>query len=1139
MHVAVALGTAVGTAALGGALLVGDSMRGSLRARALERLGRIECAMIADRFVHAELATQVAADPEFAHSGATLCPALLLRGSVAHAGTGRRANRVTLLGVDERFDEFSAGDPPAPSFTPPDDRSVVLNETLAAEIGAAVGDDVLVRLGRPGDVPTELLLGRRDETVASLRLTVSAIVPASGLGVFAVSPQQRPPLNAYLAPAALQRAAQQRGQINALFVGADGGNSAGRSIIATGALESALAAHLSLDDVGLRLRVDDQRAYISLESGRMLIEPAVAAAAESLGDAVGARPAPIITYLANTIELAGPVHRKDSLPIPYSVVAAVPQGDQWPGPPLSLIDGTPAPPLSHGEILLNEWAATALGANVGDKVGLSYYVTAPGGQLQTENATFALRGIVALTGPAADPGFTPEYRGITDVQRLSDWEPPFPVDLSLIRREDEAYWDEQRTTPKAFVGLDDGLRLWAREAERFGRWTAIRYYPARGGAPPPPPDAPSALAARVERELLSRLSPAAVGLNILPLRADALRAGAGSTDFGGLFIGLSLFLIASAAMLVALLYRLGVERRAGEIGLLLALGHRPRTVSRMFLGEGAIVAALGAAVGACAAVGYGWLMLAGLRTWWSAAVSAPFLRLYVSPVSLGAGVAAGFLVALLSITWSLRGLARQAPRALLAGAVAGDGRGRRRRRLGPWIAAGSAICAVIALLASRSADSAARAGAFFGSGAALLVAALALIAVWTGRTYVAPVAAGRLALVRLGTRNARRSPGRTLLTCGLIASATFVIAAIGAFRVESSEDALRRDGGGGGYALLGEADVPLQYDPDSAAGRRALGFSQEDEKQLAEVRFAALRLREGDETSCLNLYLPKQPRLLGAPAEFVRRGGFSFSASLAESRDERENPWLLLERAGGDGVIPVIGDANSVMWQLHSGLGKEITITDQQGRPVRLRFVALLKGSVLQGELIVSEEALLRLFPSTSGYGYFLIEAPAARAADVESLLEERLSGFGFDTTSTLERLAALNAVQNTYLSTFQVLGGLGLVLGTLGLAAVQLRNIWERRRELAVLRALGYPRRALGRLVLSEHALLLLLGLGVGCVAASIAVSPQLVSAAGAAPWRSVGLTLAAVVVVGMLSGLIGLRTVNRAPLLKSLRSE
>ena len=63
----------------------------------------------------------------------------------------------------------------------------------------------------------------------------------------------------------------------------------------------------------------------------------------------------------------------------------------------------------------------------------------------------------------------------------------------------------------------------------------------------------------------------------------------------------------------------------------------------------------------------------------------------------------------------------------------------------------------------------------------------------------------------------------------------------------------------------------------------------------------------------------------------------------------------------------------------------------------------------------------------------------------------------GLIATPTRERVAAYQAVIGAYLSTFQLLGGLGLLLGVLGLAVVVLRGVWERLGELALLRAVGY----------------------------------------------------------------------------------
>ena len=88
--------------------------------------------------------------------------------------------------------------------------------------------------------------------------------------------------------------------------------------------------------------------------------------------------------------------------------------------------------------------------------------------------------------------------------------------------------------------------------------------------------------------------------------------------------------------------------------------------------------------------------------------------------------------------------------------------------------------------------------------------------------------------------------------------------------------------------------------------------------------------------------------------------------------------------------------------------------------------------------------------------------------------------------------------MQNTYLSTFQSLGALGLLLGTVGLAVVQLRSVLERRGELALMRAGGFRRGRLVRMVVWENAVLLLGGLAVGCVAAAVALIPQWAPQAG-----------------------------------------
>ena len=185
----------------------------------------------------------------------------------------------------------------------------------------------------------------------------------------------------------------------------------------------------------------------------------------------------------------------------------------------------------------------------------------------------------------------------------------------------------------------------------------------------------------------------------------------------------------------------------------------------------------------------------------------------------------------------------------------------------------------------------------------------------------------------------------------------------------------------------------------------------------------------------------------------------------------------------------------------------------------------------------MSEANFKRLFPGIPGQRFFLIDT--AQPAEVSAKLEERLSDYGFDAQDAGAKLAGFHQVENTFLSTFQALGALGLLLGTVGLAAVLLRNVLERRRELALLRATGYQPLHLAWLVLAENVLLLGCGLvtGVGC--ALVAIAPAFVARGGHVSVASLGLLLLAVLVTGLTASLVAVRAVLRAPLLAALRSE
>ncbi len=319
---------------------------------------------------------------------------------------------------------------------------------------------------------------------------------------------------------------------------------------------------------------------------------------------------------------------------------------------------------------------------------------------------------------------------------------------------------------------------------------------------------------------------------------------------------------------------------------------------------------------------------------------------------------------------------------------------------------------------------------------------------------------------------------------------------------------------------------------DTASGQRRARAAV---ALLEQVKVVAFRVQAGDDASCLNLYQPLRPRLLGVPLAFIEteQTGFLFAATMARTEAERANPWTLL--LPQETETPAFGEKNTVEWMLKSKLGGRITLPPDHA----LRIDGLLSDSVFQSSLLVSEPNFLRMYPGHEGYNYFLIQTPEGEENEVRRMLELAFADRGFQVTPTAERLNAYLAVENTYLTTFQALGALGLLLGSLGLAVVLLRGVWERRGELALLRALGFRHATLGWLILAENAFLLLVGLLAGTISALVAVTPHLLSSGGAIPWIHLLALLAGVVLVGLTAGALATVSTLRAPLILALRRE
>jgi putative ABC transport system permease protein len=1068
----VVLGVAVAVAVLAGALLVGASVRESLRQIALGRLGATEVVVTAPTFFRAALADDLKTPA---------APLIAFGGAVAHDESKRSAGRVMVYGIDERFGMFHGVE----GLTL-EGREAFISPALASELGAKDGDGITLRVARPTDIPLSTLQGRKEITGERIRLTVKRVLDRASLAEFSLAPSQGPVLAIYVPMSRLQRDLSLGERANVLLV-----KGVGDLFNPEDFLGNELKSAATLDDLGLRTRQGPGGATIVESRAGFITDPL----ADRIAEIAKSQATQVLTYVANSIRI------RDRA-IPYSTIAAVEGLD------VRSFGNDPRP------LFLNDWAAQDLGAEVGDTVTLDYFLWSDEDGLQTGSSEFTFAGVVPMNGMGGDQTLTPDYPGISDAADMTSWDPPFPVDLKRIRPKDEDYWDEHRAAPKALIPIAEGQRLWG---SRYGKVSSLRL---SGSAAI---DAQS-------------IEPATAGFSARHVRDEAAAAAQGTTDFGQYFLYFSFFLVVSALLLAYLFFAVGLEQRTQEVGLLAAVGFSPRAIRRNFIAEGAILAGIGAMIGAIAAVGYGAAIMYGLRTWWVGAVGTTELTLHVAPEWLAIGVTGALAAGVLAIWFGVRAMTRRSARSLLKGETEPRLKYARRRTL---IIAVTLIALGAALLIAGGLRAIDPTAGFFGAGGAWLVGSLCLTSyLLAGRRSSRPLGRGSRAMFRLGFRHASVRPARSILSLSLIAFACFVLVSVGAFRKDVNAAPNDRASGVGGYSLIAESVAPLMHSPNTRGGRDGLGLDTND-AIVSSTRVTRFRLRPGDETSCLTLYRPTNPRIVAPESAFFDEPRFSFASSMASTADEIANPWRLLNRTFDDGAISAVADQTTLMYVLHLGVGDDFVFTPEGHGEVRLRIVGALADSVLQSELIIGEQAFVRLFPRHEGYRVWMIETPANNAAEVTTHFEDRLSDFGMDVTSTHDRWASYHQVENTYLATFQALGSLGLLLGTIGLGAVLARNVLERRRELGLLSAVGYAPSNIRSMVLSEGMALVIGGLAIGTFCAVIAIVPALRDRAQSLPLGSLLTLVIGVIITGAIASLIAIKLTTRTPVVSAIKSE
>jgi ABC-type antimicrobial peptide transport system permease subunit len=1071
----------ISTAVLTGALIIGDSIRLSLGKLVETRLGNTRYAIVAgSRLVRSDLARDMGIKLKIPAS-----PLLTLQGIVINPETKDRINSGSVIGFDNSFQTVTGRVIPALGSD-----EALISENIARQLHLKKGDEFLLRVENASPIPINAPFAADVKPSMGIRLSVKNIVTDENMGRFSLRNNQATPFNVFVSLEFLNSKLNIAKRANVILLSDNFKNSHPKDM-----LDKALDNVWHAADAGLKIKDLEESGQYEVSSDRIFIEPSVSKGLFSLK----LPREEILTYLVNTI-------RHNTKQTPYSFVAAVSSSAFYKD-------------LQKDDIIVTEWLASDLDVSIGDSITLDYYIIGPLRTLIEKSKRFIVKKVLPTHDNYVNGTLMPDFPGLADAGNCRDWNTSIPIDLKKIRDKDEKFWNEYKGTPKAFISIQAGQELWGNQ---FGNLTAIRF------------NKKDISLSDLQNIIEQKIKPRDLGIGIVPVQEIGLQAANNGVDFGELFLSLSFFIIAAGILLTILIYALNTDSRSRETAILSGLGFNKKKIIQMRLTESAVIILLGGVFGSALGILYNYGLLAGLNSVWHDAVRTNNLTVFVLPSTLSTGAITGVVISLISIYLvTLRKLKQ--PVAVI---VKGDGYKKpfkpRRFILSKLLAfvgiIGGCLLASISVIISAYEN----ATLFLSAGGLFLTGTTALIVYLIKKPAKnQKVLPGYL---HLALKNAGRNVARSITVVLVLGIGTFSIILTGAYQKTFYGTENIPKSGTGGYALWAETALPVPFDLNSETGKSNL--IGDDIKISGNVHLHQLQSLQGDDASCLNLNQVHNPRIIGVdPEEFDKRGSFSFVALCKNIN--KEHPWLALNNSGYSKVFPAYADQTVIQYGLKKSIGDTLTYLNEQGDRIRFRLCGGLDNSIFQGSLLISAKIFQNQFPSAGGSKIILIDAPQSEQKEISELLSSSLIDFGIDITPAPTRLAEFDSVENTYLTVFMALGGLGFIIGTFGLGIMLFRNMLERRGELSLLITIGYKKQQIFRLVLTENILLLVSGIFCGALSAFIGILPSLLSPSFTIHIAFLGILILFVLIIGLLWIIFLTKHALKGSLIEALREE
>jgi ABC-type antimicrobial peptide transport system permease subunit len=1056
------------TAVITGSLMTGGSVRKSLKNTSLEKLGNTGIVISStNRYFDPSLTERIRDK-----SGVQCTGVLEINGYCQNFGTGQTSLGVKIFAIDHAFVDFQGIE-----GIKINKGEAVINEKLADYLGLKPGDDLVLRFKPISDIPSDAPFAPEQNASGSVVLKIGSILTSDQSGNFSLGISQITPLNVFVNRDELTDSKGKVPKTNRLLIKYN-------SNLTVSDIKNKLQELLKPQDIGLKIRFVPRTGGLELVSDRIFID-------QVLGDEIRkALPSsfPLITYLGNSF-------KSGNKSAPYSFISALPH-ELYPEIP----DGN--------EIIINKWLAEDLNAREGDSMQVSWFSPDPLNRLVERNGIFKISKIVEIKTNWADSLLMPEFPGIAGKESCSDWDAGVSINMDLIRKKDEDYWNRYRGTPKAFINYSTGEKLWG---SNFGPATAVRFLPGTQ-----------------EDEILSKLtgylSPDKCGFIVTDLREESIKAAGESVDFSTLFLSLGFFIILSSIILLILVVSTFYDSKKEQISTLFSLGFTNRWIRKFIFVESGIIGLAGTLMGAFAGLVFNVLIIKALNSVWQGAVQTNTLSSDFNPAAILTGFIISFAVILIILRIKSGSLLRN------------QGKSKTLRKPSPkrnlrffflfiTLTVSLIICSFV--IPENSV-------LFLFSGGITMFFSLILL---SRHWYIRRSGTGVFSFRKksqLSSLYYAFNSSQAVIPVIFLAAGLFAVIITGVNRMNVNDSMLKPAGGTGGYLLWGESAIPVLKNLNNPKDQKELGL---DEPYLKDMSFVQALKLSGDDASCLNLNHVTSPPLLGLdPSDFIRKKAFSFASGLKSTWEE--NPWNYLNSNPSEFTIYGIADQTVLQYGLKIKTGDTLLLRSESGRIINLIIAAGLKSSVFQGSVIVSRENLNRFFPSVSGNQVFLVDGDPELSKSYKDVLTDRLAEYGVHFEPAGERLASFFVVTNTYLSVFSILGGLGLIMGVIGLGFILLRNFSQRKKEFGLLIATGFSLREIKKMILRDQMRILFTGVFTGLISALIATLPSILSSSGI-PWKTILVMICLIILSGISALTISLRPVSSRALISSIRKE